>query len=167
MIDPGVAVGAVVALGGGGLGSWLTARLQRDLLTQAHRREDRRAREDAYVAVLVALRTFRVFLTTEAPAVRLGTDSPEGPVPLIEGGQEYLDAVQGALARLQILEGDDSPVLRAATRLERAFLDLAVARADHPPGDMSDAEMLAVRTAEAAYARTAHHQLSQSDLLLN
>jgi hypothetical protein len=166
VIDPGVAIGAAVALGGVGLGAWLTGRLQRDLLKQTHRREDRRAREDAYVAVLVAFRTFRVFLTAEAPIVRLGAVSPSGKrVPLIEGGTAYLDAVQEALARLQVLEGDDTPVVRAAVQLERSFLDLAIARANHPPGDMSDPELLAVRAAESAYARTAHQQLQRFDAL--
>jgi hypothetical protein len=165
MIDPGVAIGAVAALGGVGLGSWLSGRFQRDLLRQAHRREDRRTREDAYVAVLVAFRKFRVFVTTEATSVRLGAPSPGGPVPLIDGGKDYLDAVQEAVARLQVLEGDSTPVVLAASRLQRAFLELAQARADHEPGDMSEPRMHAIRTAEADYARTAHHELKQFDSL--
>jgi hypothetical protein len=167
MIDPGVAIGAVAALGGVGLGSWLTARLQRELLRQTHRREDRRAREEAYVAVLSAFRTFRVFITAEAPTVRLGPPARGGPVPLIEGGQVYLDSVQAAVARLQVLEGHDTPVIQAALRLERAFLELAQGRADRAPGDMTDAEMLAIRTAENDYARIAHDQLRQLETLPN
>jgi hypothetical protein len=165
MIDLGVAVGALGALGGVALGSWLSGRSQQGLMRQNHRREDRQSREDAYIAVLVAFRQFRVFLTTEATTVRLGPPAPGGPVPLIEGGKDYLDATQEAIARLHILEGDDTPVVHAAARLQRSFLDLAEARANRAPGDMSEAAMLAIRAAELDYTRTAHNQLKQLDSL--
>jgi hypothetical protein len=164
MVDSGVAIGAIVALGGVGLGSWMTGRLQRKLLQEQHLREDRQSREDAYVAVLVAFRKFRVFLTSESPTVRLGPPSRfGGQVPVIEGGKDYLDAVQEALARLAVLEGSTTPMIDAANTLERTFLDLAKTRADHPPGTVSEAELLVVRTAEAAYVDTAHRHLKHFD----
>ena len=157
-VDLGALGSGLAALVGVALGGWLTSRSQRRLLELEHRREQRRSREEAYVALLAAYRRFRVFVLTQAE----GVDVVGGPpgVPLVRDAGEYSDAVQDATARVQLLSGS-ADVLSASRALSRAFRDVARARATHPRGAVPDLLIDAARQAELHFAEAARSDLSR------
>jgi hypothetical protein len=156
-------IGVLGALGGVVVGSMLSSRAQRELLRAAHRREDRQVRENAYVAFLANYRRFRHFVLTEALEVTVVTDSLARGVPLIKDSQEHADAIHEATARLYLLEGEDTPVIRAVLAVQMAFDDLARARATHPSGAIPLPAVQAAREAEKQFTRAAQLTLSSFD----
>lgn len=152
--------GVVGAVAGVLVGSLVTAWTQRALLKEGHRREDQRAMVDACVSLLTAYRSFRGYVITAAPDVRVLT-TPEGErFPLVDDARTYYDATQEATARVMLLCAHNEAVLAAMREVYDTFEAVAIAKADDPV--IPEEVIAAARTAEVEFGRIVHRELINS-----
>jgi hypothetical protein len=135
-------------------------RSARDERAWLFEREQRDARVQACAELLAAYRKYRVFVQTKEPhVITYETDPPTTPVPLLPDAKEYEDAVHDATARLLLLEGGATPVVKAASQIHSAFQELALARAARPRGALPAGAVKTMRESEQNLVRVAHEQL--------
>jgi phage-related protein len=158
-MDWGVTTGLLGGLGGVALGAWLSDRSQRRLLRESHRIDVEQRREEAYVAFLAAYRQFRRFLQTEPVGIRLIPVSGQPDVPVVENSTQQWEVAEGAYARVQIL-ASGTPVDMAARAVGQSILEIARARAVHPPGAVPSEIVDAARNAEFAFAAAAQEDIA-------
>ena len=126
-MDPTAVLGVVGTLFGVGLGSWLSAKTQRQQQDRLLREAVLEAKREAYIEYLATMRRFRRFILHRRPdQVRLAdSGGPRGLIPFIEGDESYWDAVEDARSRLWIMAGYNSEVRTASDKIMDALYAVA------------------------------------------
>jgi hypothetical protein len=162
MADLSVLIGTIGALAGVGLGSWLAARSQRDLLRDSHLLASISSREASYGEFLAVSRQFRRFLMTQPTKVRIiERANDQRSTPVIDGSKDYWEALDAAFSKLAILAGDRAPH-RAASEVLDSIYEIASARAIYTEGEVPDEIIMLGRTAENRFAKAARDDLIES-----
>jgi hypothetical protein len=158
-MDAASVLAALAALGGVGLGAWLSSRQQQAMLRAADDRATRQARERAYINFLAAYRQFRRFLLANPGNVTL-LPGPEGQqVAKIADSAEYWRAVDEAFANIELLAGPGA-IRQEAKSVGKALWKLAESCAQHPPGQIPNEDVDRCREAERRFAEAARRELT-------
>ena len=164
-MDVTALVGALGALGGVALGSLLSSRSQMRMQRQARAHALIDARRAAYVEYLSTLRQFRRFILHSDPhriSIVEGSESPRGPIPIIDGAGSHWEAVERARSQLWIAAGYDSAVREASDKVMDAIYVVAREQAAHPAGALPAVVIDISRRAEQDFARVAHQDIMGS-----
>jgi len=156
----GLLIGTFGALAGVALGSWLGARAQRGLLVETRRQAMRQMQLEACIAFLECHRKVTNFVLMEAQKVALVTrEDGQQAQGRIEDQTLLFEEVSAAEARLRTVISKHSPIRPAADALDKAFENLAAARAMYGKGRVPDEIVTATRVAEEEFSQTVYEHL--------